>query len=118
MSTEFSPNTVQYGDAAGLGAWSDGHFRQHLRYNAVLAARTPAVVLPEFPILNAFQGNRQEIRFWLNAHENWHEQLRPFANVSGANLADLDIDNERLFYEWQDTHNIEHALLDQAFGVA
>jgi hypothetical protein len=117
MTTEFQPNTVVYGDVAGLGAWSDGHFRQHLRYNAVLAKRTPAVVLPEFPIMY-FGGNRQEIRFWLNAHENWHELLRPIAGVTGANLADLDFDDPRYFYSWQDTHNIEHALLDQAFGVA
>ncbi len=120
MTSEFAINQVEYGDVAGMGAWSDGHYRQHLRYNAVLAGRSPSVIIPTFPIFYfpIFGGNPTEIKFWLDSHENWHEQIRPFANITGANFADLDYRNPLYFYEWQDTHNAEHALLDSAFGVA
>lgn len=119
MSTEFQPNTVAYGDTAGLGAWSDGHYRQHLRYNAILASQTNPIVLPEFPIFYfpLFGGDEKEIRFWLDSHESWHELLRPIANITSANLADLDYKDPDYFYEWQDTHNAEHTLLDLAFGA-
>jgi hypothetical protein len=117
MSTEFSTNTFEYGDEAGLGAWTIGHYRQHLRYEAVLAALAPPIIIPTYPIIQ-FGGNRTEIRFWLDDHEKLHEQLRPIANVSGSNLADLDYDDPGFFYQWLDTHNAEHAQLDQAFGLA
>jgi hypothetical protein len=97
--------------------WLVGHYRQHLRYNAVLAARSPPVIIDEFPILNLGDSKR-EVRFWLDAHQNWHQLIRPFANVSGIDLAQVDFDNKNQFYLWQDDHNAEHRLLDQAFGVA
>ncbi len=119
MTSEFAINQIEYGDTVGMGLWSDGHYRQHLRYNAVLAGRSPPVLLPTFPIFYfpIFDGNDTEIRFWLNSHESWHELLRPIANVTGADLSDLDYKNPQYFYEWVDTHNAEHALLDAAFGT-
>jgi len=118
--TEFAINVVAYGDNAGLGAWLDGHYRQHLKYNSILAGKTPAVVLPEFPILYwpVFGGGSyNEIKTWLDFHENWHEQLRPQANVTGSNLSDLEWTNPQYWYDWIDYHNAEHALLDKAFGA-
>lgn len=119
MSSEFANNTVLYGDVVGIGVWADGHYRQHLRYNDVLAKRTPPVILPDFPIFwfPLFSGTRKEIRFWLDSHEQWHEQLRPVANITGPNFADLDWTKEAYFYDWIDTHNVEHDLLDRAFGT-
>lgn len=117
MSTEFAINTFEYGDEAGLGQWTIGHYRQHLRYEAVLAGLPTPIIIPTYPIIQ-FGGNRTEIRFWLNDHESLHELLRPIANVTGANYADLDYDDPALFYEWIDLHNQEHQLLDVAFGVA
>ncbi len=116
MATEFVLNTLEFGDAAGWGTWLVGHFRQHLRYNAVLAGRTPSVQIATFNILQ-MGASALEKRFWLDAHQSWHALLRPFANVTGIDLASVDIDDRNQFYGWIDLHNQEHRVLDQAFGV-
>lgn len=116
MSTEFAANVFQFGDVVGRGIWEIGHYRQHLRYQVFLAGTTPATVLPDFPIMRIGENDR-EVRFWLDSHEKLHELLRPLANITGVNLADVDFANEKAFYQWNDTHNIEHALFDEAFGV-
>lgn len=117
MSTQFIPNTVAFGDAIGLSEWAVGHYRQHLRYQQVLAAQTPAIVLPDYPLLRVGD-DKHEIKFWLDAHETLHELLRPLANITSANLADFDYTKPDFFYEWMDVHNVEHGLLDTAFGVS
>jgi len=116
MSTEFALNTFEFGDAAGNGEWFVGHYRNHLQYNAKLAARTPPVLLPEFPIL-AVEGGKIGRRSWLDSHQSWHELLRPLANATGVDLSTVDLDNENEFTQWMGAHNAEHAFLDQVFGV-
>jgi hypothetical protein len=117
MSTEFALNFFSFGDVAGEGQWMIGHFRQHLRYNDKLAARTPPVILPEFSII-AVEGGANGRRGWLEAHSNWHRLLRPIANVTGIDLATVDMDDEEQFYAWMDSHNEEHGFMDIIFGVA
>ena len=117
MTTEFQANLVSFGDQSGLGAWEVGHYRQHLNYNDVLAARSPAVVLPVFPIFNLLGLSKFEIIFWLNFHEKWHELVRPYANVTNIDLSEFDITKPSVWYEWQDLHNAEHAAIDKAFGI-
>jgi hypothetical protein len=117
MSTEFAINVFAFGDAAGNGEWLIGHYRNHLQYNAKLAARTPPVLLPEFPIL-AVEGGKIGRRSWLDSHQSWHELLRPLAGATGVDLSTVDLDNENEFTQWMGAHAAEHAFLDQAFGVA
>jgi hypothetical protein len=117
VSTEFALNTFAFGDTAGAGEWLVGHYRQHLRYNGVLRGRTPPIVIPEFAILTIEGGDRGR-KFWLDAHSNWHQLLRPFANITGIDLAVVDLNDQAQFYSWIDAHNQEHALLDRVFGVA
>jgi hypothetical protein len=115
---QFLPNTFEFGDAAGLGAWLVGHYRQHLAYNVFIAANTnPPTELPEFNILTV-EGARLGAQTWLNDHESWHELVRPFANVTGVDLSAVDMNKPEDFYEWIDLHNQEHAAIDQAFGLA
>ena len=119
VSTEFSINEVVYGDRVGMGLWSAGHYRQHLAYNAKLASSGNHVVLADFPIFDfpVFSGaGPREIRFWLEAHENWHEQVRAQTNVTSANLADLDWKVPAYFYDWLQVHFNEHQLIDIALG--
>jgi hypothetical protein len=117
MSTEFALNVFAFGDAAGNGEWLVGHYRQHLRYNSVLSSRTPPVLIPEFPILTVEGGNIGR-KSWLDGHASWHNLLRPIANVTGIDLAIVNMDDESQFYSWMDAHNQEHSLLDIAFAVA
>jgi hypothetical protein len=118
MTTEFQANVVAFGDQPGLGMWSDGHYRQHLNYNAFLASQTPPVIIETFPIFYLVGLTKPEIVFWLDAHEKWHELIRPYANVTNVDLSGFDITKPDVFYEWQDLHNAEHVLIDQAFGLA
>lgn len=117
MTSQFQANLVAFGDRAGLGEWEVGHYRQHLAYNAHLAGLTPPVILPDFPIFRLVGINRTEVLFWLNYHEKWHELIRPFANVTDIDLSEFDIMKPAVWYEWQDLHNSEHLLFDQAFGL-
>jgi hypothetical protein len=116
MATQFLPNTFEFGDAAGLGAWLVGHYRQHLAYNDHIAINTtPSVQIDEYDILTV-EGGRLGARLWLNDHNSWHELIRPFANVTGVDLSSVDMSKQDEFYEWIDLHNQEHAAIDAAFG--
>jgi hypothetical protein len=114
--TEFLLNVVAFGDTVGIGAYEIGHYRQHQDYQAVLAKRTPPVILPVYPILH-FGGDDEEMKFWLNDHEALHELLRPIANVQSVDLSALNWNSPQFWAEWIDAHKAEHLLLDQAFGV-
>lgn len=116
MSTEFALNTLEFGDQAGWGEWLVGHFRQHLRYNLALAIRSPPIIIQEYPILTV-EGGQRGLRFWLDSHSSWHDAVRPFANVTGIDLSEVDFSKEGEFYQWIDLHNQEHAAFDQVFGV-
>jgi len=117
MSTEFGANVFEFGDSAGRGEWEIGHYRQHLRYQVVLASLANPIVIPDFPIMRIGE-NKNEVRVWLDTHENLHTLLRGFANVNGINLSQVDLSDPNEFYQWMDSHNLEHAILDAIFGVA
>lgn len=118
MTTEFQADLVAFGDPAGLGEWEIGHYRQHLDYNTFLASQSPPVILPTFPIMRLSGADPDEILFWLNFHEKWHELVRPYANVTDIDLSEFDITQPDVWYDWQDLHNSEHQLFDQAFGLS
>jgi hypothetical protein len=115
--TQFALNTFEFGDPAGLGTWLVGHYRQHLAYNQHIAATTtPPVELAEFNILTV-EGGRLGARAWLEDHQSWHELIRPFANITGIDLSEVDMSKPKDFYEWIDLHNQEHIAIDSAFGL-
>jgi hypothetical protein len=117
MSSEFAPNSFQFGDRAGQGRWEIGHYRQHLRYLSALAARSPPVILADHPIMT-IGSTDLERRIFLNDHATVHNLLRPYANVTGIDLSAVNLTDEEQFYTWLDDHCSEHALLDAAVGVA
>lgn len=117
MSSEFDPNVFIFQDRAGQGRWEIGHYRQHVRYNQVLASFATPVIIPIQPLMT--MGNTDlERRIFLNSHENLHEAIRPYANVTGIDLSLVDFEDEEEFYSWMDVHAQEHALIDAAFGLA
>jgi len=71
------------------------------------------VQLPIYPIM-AIVG---DLKFWLDAHETWHELLRPLANIQGINLADVNFNDASQFDQWLSAHAQEHAELDLAFAL-
>jgi hypothetical protein len=116
MTSQFQITEVSFGDAPGVGIWLDMHYRQHLMYNDILAALDPPQILPVYDLL-VIAGGDAGLRFWLDSHETWHELVRPFANVIGINLADVDFRKPDQFYQWLDLHAQEHADLDLALGA-
>ena len=119
MASEFQVSQVEFGDTVGLGAWEVGHARQHLRYNDVLAAATPPVILAPIPLFRIGE-NEEEIRAWFQDHYfNVHLPLRQFANISGgSDFSYVDLSSPESFYDFLDVHFIEHSLLDVALGLA
>lgn len=116
--SEFKQNIFVWGDLSGLGLWEIGHFRAHLAWNAALAGLTTPIIIAVWPIMNLTSAkDDNEVKFWKDAHENWHAQVRQFTNVTGVDLSFVDFKDEKSFYEWQDLHNSEHALIDHAFGI-
>jgi hypothetical protein len=116
MSTEFNPNIVAFGDRAGLGQWEIGHYRQHLRYLAALAARTPSVILQDHNIIGMGDGEKRKA--WANDHQAAHAALRPLANITGTDYTGYNLDDEDDWNQFMSDHAAEHASLDMAFGVA
>lgn len=118
MASEFQVSQVEFGDIVGLGAWQVGHARQHLRYLAALAARSPPVILADIPLLRIGE-DKEEIRTWFQDHYfNVHLPLRLYAGVSGgSDFSFVDLSSPEAFYDFLDVHFIEHTLLDAALGV-
>jgi hypothetical protein len=119
MASEFQVAQVEFGDLVGLGAWQVGHARQHLRYDAVLAARSPPIILPPIPLFRIGE-NKEEIRTWFQDHYfNVHLLLRQYSGITGgSDFSIVDLSKPEAFYDFLDVHFIEHTLLDAALGVA
>lgn len=115
--SEFAINTLVWGDQVALGLWEVGHYRAHLAWNNALAALAHPVIIPAYPILDLVSLDDEQIKFWKDAHENWHQAIRPFTNVTGVDLSFVNFRDADSFYEWQDLHNQEHALIDHALGI-
>jgi hypothetical protein len=117
-NSEFSANIVAFSDIPGIGLWETGHYRQHLNYNTFLATRTPPIIINVYPILGLVGLDQAKLKDWLEQHELWHEQIRPYANVTNTDLSYFNINDPNSFYNWQQLHNQEHAAEDAAFGFS
>lgn len=116
MSTEFAPPIYLFGDRAGQGRWEIGHYRQHLRYQTLLAQQTTPFIIPDHPLI--LMGKTDlERKIWLNDHQNVHNILRARANVSGVDLSQVNFNDPHDFLTWLDAHAVEHSLIDLAFGL-
>lgn len=116
--SEFPGVVVAFGDPAGLGEWEVSHFRQHLNWNNFFATQATPIIFPTYPIMRLVGADPDEILFWLKFHEQWHEDIRKQTNVSDIDLSEFDITKPDVWYDWQDLHNSEHQLIDQALGFS
>lgn len=114
--TEFTPSIVAFGDRAGLGAWEVGHYRQHLNYVTHLAGLSPAVVIADHPLMRIGETDGER-KAWLEDHQVVHTLLRAQANVTGVDLSQVDMGDERQWEIWQRAHADEHLQIDQSFGL-
>jgi hypothetical protein len=117
MAINFDPDLYLPGDTEGQGYWLMGHYREHRQFVDILAAGTPTVLIPDFPLLE-MGDNEARQRVWLETHENAHALLRSFTNVTGTDFALVDLTSADDFNVWMDSHAFEHRLLRAAFGIA
>lgn len=113
---QFSPDQVNFGDIPGYGAWDIGHGREHIQFVQVLAGKTPAILIPDFPMLTFLEagGARRAI---LDSHAQAHVLLRAALGITGTDLGQVDLDKQDDFYSWIGYHQQEHALMRQALGI-
>lgn len=116
MAVNFSPDLVEYGDKAGLGAWLIGHGREHDQFAQLLAQQATPVLMPVYPLYD-MGDNELRRRVWLETHSDAHVFLRTQANITGLDLSVLDSKDSGAWYIWMDTHRQEHILLRQFFGI-
>jgi hypothetical protein len=99
-----SPPSVIFTGGGGSGA-------------SATADLSSPILINTYPIM-IVQAGELGRKDWLNSHENWHELIRPYANVTSIDLSEVNLDDPNEFYSWLDIHNQEHKFIDQAFGLA
>jgi hypothetical protein len=112
----FFHTTVMKDDDAGWGQWLQEHQYEHTQFIQLGQAMPTPVLWPDYDLASWEKSQRFQ-RFWLNTHNSIHQQLRAQFGLTGLNLADVDLNKEREFYEWLEAHAQEHANLRAAFGI-
>lgn len=84
---------------------------------AATANLSSPIIIQVYPIMVVQQGEVGR-RDWLNQHEIWHEQIRPYANVTSIDLSQVNLDDPGQFYDWMSLHAQEHDALDTSFGLS
>lgn len=111
---QFYPTDVTFKDESGYGSWDDSHYRGHLQYVQLLAARTPPVLIPDYNFLEMLTSGRQD---GYDSHQEAHELLRQVLNVTGVDLSEFKMDSEQDFYSFLAYHDADHAAFNRALGV-
>jgi len=113
---QFSPDQCAFGDIAGMGAWDIGHGREHIQFVQALAARNPAVVIPDRDLLSLLTAGDARAS-QVQSHQQTHALLRSITGVQGVDLGQVNLGDEGDFYNWLGAHAQEHILLRQALGI-
>src|SRR5215469_13521978 len=107
-----------FGDAAGFGIWRLEHAYEHTQFVQVLAARSPPLLLSDYPFLD-WHDNKGFQTTWLDTHSRTHDFLRQVTGVGGYDeLADVNFDEPQQWYDWMGGHSQEHRDLRSALGIA
>lgn len=114
---QFSPDQVTFNDLPGYGMFDVGHAREHSQFFTILAQQTPAIVIPDYPLLSLLTAGvaRADV---LRSHLDSHRLLRQATGITGIDLSQVDLDKEQDFYDWLGYHSQEHAQIRQVLGVS
>lgn len=114
---QFAPSQVTFNDnPKGYGAWDMGHGREHIQFVQVLAARTPAILLPDPDFLAILSGGYTRDQS-MQTHQTVHELLREITGVGGVDYTDFKLDQENDFYSFVSYHEQEHQQIRAALGI-
>ena len=113
----FQPDQSSFGDLAGYGYWDDGHAREHQQFVEMFAAQSPSIQIDAANLLTFLASGGNARNAQLQAHQKVHQLLRQPTNVTGIDLAAVDLDNESDFYSWLNLHAAEHAQIRKFLGI-
>ena len=113
---QFQPDQVTFNDLPGYGAWDLGHGREHIQFVQVLAAQTPAVVLPD-PDFLSFLGSGQSRTSIIQSHAAQHNLIHAALGITQIDLSQVNLDDENDFYNWTGYHATAHAVIRQVLGI-
>ena len=113
---QFQPDTANFGDMAGDGAFDIGHHREHLQFVQVFFQQTPPIVIPDYDFM-AFLTSGQAQRSMLDSHQDAHALLRQITGVRGIDLSQVNLNNPDEFSNWTGYHGTEHQAIRQALGI-
>ena len=112
----FQPTEVQFGDAAGYGAWDIGHGREHIAFVQAFAAQTTPILLPD-PDLLSFLTSGPTLAAQQLTHQQIHSLLRNYTGVGGVDYSEFNLSEQTDFYNFLQMHDIEHQQIRQALGM-
>jgi hypothetical protein len=112
----FQPTEVEFGDAAGYGAWDVGHGREHIAFVQTFAAQTTPILLPDFDLLS-FLTSGPTLAAQQLTHQTIHNLLRGYTGVTGVDYTEFQLETETDFYNFLQYHDLEHQQLRAALGM-
>src|SRR5215472_1750185 len=112
----FQPDICTFQDLTGYGAWDIGHDREHLQFVQVASAMSPAIVLPDYNLLNVLVSEHTQ-KAQLLAHQSIHDLLSSIAGITAVDFSDFDLTKQDDFYNFLGYHQATHAQLRQFFGI-
>jgi hypothetical protein len=113
---QFQPDQVTFNDGPGLGQWDNSHFREHQQFVEVLAAQTPAVLIPNFDFMQFLTAGNAR-RSIAESHNQAHTLLRQITGVAGTDYSQYDLSKSDDFYSFLGYHSSEHAAIRTALGI-
>ena len=113
---QFAPDQTTFQDLPGYGQWDTGHYREHIQFVQVLAARSPAVLLPDFDLSSMLTGGSSRGSI-VQSHQDAHDLLRAITNVGGVDYSEFNLDESGDFASFLSYHAQEHALIRQVLGI-
>lgn len=112
----FAPDQVTFQDIPGYGQWDTGHWREHIQFVQVLAAASPAILLPDrdFSVLLTGGSARGSN---LESHQSIHEILADITGITQVDFSEFNLDQSGDFYSFLSYHATTHQQLRQALGI-
>ena len=113
---QFVPDQCTFQDGPGLGQWDNAHFREHQQFVEVLAAQTPAVLLPNYDFLQFLTSGSARASI-MQSHQKAHDQLGGILGITATDFGDYDLSKQDDFYNFLGSHATTHAQIRQALGI-
>lgn len=113
---QFQPDQATFRDAIGYAQFDIGHAREHIQFVQVLAAKTPAVLLPDWDMLQFLAAGKTRSQA-IQTHQSVHALLNSTLGLTSVDFSTFNYDDENDFYNFLGYHSQAHAQIRQALGI-